>query len=806
MHSHCRSISVSILLASLLLSPLTVAPSINAQELRAPAAKEEKTRRTWPLQPSSTFREAAGEPAQLINEPLMRIALSTDVGAATISTAGHLLKASELDMTPQPLETTRLRVESRLLSPARQVSEQTYDIEIARSLSREEAERMVATVHELTGQRARAIAEADKWHVIVPKESLEDSETAKAKLEEAGFEVRAAGGDAGPAQTPATTSQPRATPGAAPLKSAANTIRLTSRPSVPTRELIAFARGSAPLFRSSAPLIFASSDEVNSPIRFNDKPYRGRIEVFATPRGALTVVNVIGLEDYVRGVIPNELSAGGFPALEAHKAQAIAARTYALKNRGQFASEGFDLLPTTRSQVYRGLSSENSLSSRAVDETRGMIATYQGEPINALYTSTCGGRTEDAENIFPNAVPYLRGRECAAEGKAAFAPFMIKSSRELFEIKDEKDLAFARDVALLAVNGFVLPVDKVSSSWLSARVSETEARGWLNAAALLSRKVSYQWLDDATRAPAFSTALVMAVFGDNRADTLLNNADVDYLLSFHDGEQVPKADRANVAMLLRDGHLSLFPDATLRPKETMSRASALHAIAHLLEARGILSLQKGTARPATGGVMILRSNKGKDQPLVVGHDAFLFREFGENLYQMKSLALVGGEGVAFHVSSAKGEVDYLEVRPGPNGASAERFSPFTNWTAELSLGEVQARLGRSVRGIGAITDLRVAGRGSSRRVIDLEVVGTQGTAHVRGGRIRSALGLREQLFVFDRVYGAGNRVAGFVFTGRGWGHGVGMCQVGAYGLARQGFSSEQILKAYYTGIELTKMY
>ncbi len=709
-------------------------------------------------------------------------------------------------MTPQPLETTRLRVESRLLSPARQVSEQTYDIEIARSLSREEAERMVATIHELTGERARAIAEADKWHVIVPKESLEDSETAKAKLEEAGFEVRAAGGDAGPAQTPATTSRARATPGAAPLKTAANTIRLTSRPSVPTRELIAFARGSAPLFRSSAPLIFASSDEVNSPIRFNDKPYRGRIEVFATPRGALTVVNVIGLEDYVRGVIPNELSAGGFPALEAHKAQAIAARTYALKNRGQFASEGFDLLPTTRSQVYRGLSSENSLSSRAVDETRGMIATYQGEPINALYTSTCGGRTEDAENIFPNAVPYLRGRECAAEGKAAFAPFMIKSSRELFEIKDEKDLAFARDVALLAVNGFVLPVDKVSSSWLSARVSETEARGWLNAAALLSRKVSYQWLDDATRAPAFSTALVMAVFGDNRADTLLNNADVDYLLSFHDGEQVPKADRANVAMLLRDGHLSLFPDATLRPKETMSRASALHAIAHLLEARGILSLQKGTARPATGGVMILRSNKGKDQPLVVGHDAFLFREFGENLYQMKSLALVGGEGVAFHVSSAKGEVDYLEVRPGPNGASAERFSPFTNWTAELSLGEVQARLGRSVRGIGAITDLRVAGRGSSRRVIDLEVVGTQGTAHVRGGRIRSALGLREQLFVFDRVYGAGNRVAGFVFTGRGWGHGVGMCQVGAYGLARQGFSSEQILKAYYTGIELTKMY
>jgi stage II sporulation protein D len=810
MHSRYRSISVPVLLASVLLSPLTFASPISAQEMRAPStqtAKEENTQRAWPLQQSSIVKEAAGpsELAQLSNEPLMRIALSTDVGAATISTAGHLLRASELDLTPQLLETTRVRVESRLLSPARQVNDRNYDIEIARSLSREEAERMVATVHELTGESARSAADADKWRVIIPKQSREDAVLTTAKLEDAGFDVHSAGSEAVPTQAPATTNQTRAMPAAAPLKSATNTIRLTSRPSVPSRELIAFARGSLPLFRSSAPLIFASNDEVNSPIRFNDKPYRGRIEVFATPRGALTVVNVIGLEDYVRGVIPNELSPGGFPALEAHKAQAIAARTYALRNRGQFASEGFDLLPTTRSQVYRGLSSENSLSSRAVDETRGMIATYQGEPINALYTSTCGGRTEDVENIFNNAVPYLRGRECAAEGKAAFAPFMIKSSRDIFEIKDEKDLAFARDVALLAVNGFVLPVDKVSSSWLASHVSETEAREWLTAAALLSRKVSFQFLDDATKAPAFSTALVLAVFGDNRADTLLNNADIDYLLSFHDGEQIPKANRADVAMLVRAGHLSLFPDATLRPKETMSRARVLHTIAHLLEARGILTLQKGAARPATGGVMILRSIKGKDQPLVVSHDAFLFREFGENLYQMKSLALVGGEAVAFHVG-ARGEVDYLEVRPGPNGASAERFSPFTNWTAELSLGEVQARLGRSVRGIGAITDLRIAARGSSRRVIDLEVVGTQGTAHVRGGRIRSALGLREQLFVFDRIHGAGNRVAGFVFTGRGWGHGVGMCQVGAYGLARQGFSSEQILKAYYTGIELTKMY
>ncbi len=115
-------------------------------------------------------------------------------------------------------------------------------------------------------------------------------------------------------------------------------------------------------------------------------------------------------------------------------------------------------------------------------------------------------------------------------------------------------------------------------------------------------------------------------------------------------------------------------------------------------------------------------------------------------------------------------------------------------------------MGHAAGGIGSLVDLRVVSRGASRRAVDLEVIGTEGTGHVRGGRIRSALGLREQLFVIDRKYDENGRVTGFTFIGRGWGHGVGMCQVGAYGLARQGFTYEQILKAYYTGIELTKMY
>jgi stage II sporulation protein D len=299
--------------------------------------------------------------------------------------------------------------------------------------------------------------------------------------------------------------------------------------------------------------------------------------------------------------------------------------------------------------------------------------------------------------------------------------------------------------------------------------------------------------------------LSKAVFGESRADTLLNNADVEYFLAIRDAADVPTNNRADVALLVRDGYLSLFADTSLRAREAMTRGRVLHTIARILEARNLLQLQKGNARPTAAGLLVLRSQRGKDQPISVSPNPFLFRRFGEGVYAVRSVVLVGGEPVTYH-ASAGGQVDYLEVNPAVNGAAAERFSPFTNWTTELSLSQVQARLARAARGIGPITDLRVARRGSSRRVIDLEIIGSGGTGHVLGGKIRSALGLREQLFVVDRKYDSDGRVTGFVFTGRGWGHGVGMCQVGAYGLAKQGLTSEQILKAYYTGIEVTRMY
>jgi len=551
--------------------------------------------------------------------------------------------------------------------------------------------------------------------------------------------------------------------------------------------------------------VFASDDEKDAPVRFNEHPYRGCIEVFTNLRGSLTVVNELGLEDYVRGVVANELSPGGYPAIEALKAQAVAARTYALKNRGQFMAQGFDLLPTTRSQVYRGLTSENPLSTRAVDETRGVIATYAGEPINALYTSTCGGRTENSENIFNEAIPYLRGRECAAEGNAAFDRFVIRTTRQLAELRDDEHVALVRDISLLLTQNVGMLPERITDTWLAADASVAETRNWIANVARIAKQTAPIITDDVNRPPAFATALSLAAFGESSPATLLNNADADYLLAVRDAGEVPPQNRADLALLLRDGVLSVYPDATLRPRMPLSRARVLHAVVRILEARNLLQLQKANARPTSEGQLILRTAKGKDQPIRVNPDAFLFRQLGERPYAVPSVTLVGGEAVTYHLAP-NGQIDFLEVKPAANGAAADRFSPFSSWTTDLTPGQVQARLARSARGIGTITDLRVVSRGSSHRVTDLEVVGTNGTAHVRGGRIRSALGLREQLFIIDRDYDDSGRVVEFIFNGRGWGHGVGMCQVGAYGLAKQGWSYEQILKAYYTGVELTRMY
>jgi len=135
-------------------------------------------------------------------------------------------------------------------------------------------------------------------------------------------------------------------------------------------------------------------DPPAAPLEIESRAYRGALEIFGNTRRALTVVNELPLEEYLRGVVPNELNPAAFGQLEALKAQAVAARTYIQRNLGQYQREGYDVCATDACQVYFGVLTEDALASQAVLETRGVVATYDGKPIRALYSSASGGVSE----------------------------------------------------------------------------------------------------------------------------------------------------------------------------------------------------------------------------------------------------------------------------------------------------------------------------------------------------------------------------------------------------------------------------
>lgn len=135
--------------------------------------------------------------------------------------------------------------------------------------------------------------------------------------------------------------------------------------------------------------------------------YRGALETVPTESeaGSLNVVNALALEQYVKGVMPNEVPAS-WPTEEL-KAQAVAVRSIAIT--GDVGGNGFDLYSDTRSQVYKGLESEYARTNDAVAATRGQVVMYGGEVAQTLYSACSGGHTESAVNVFGSHVPYLVG-------------------------------------------------------------------------------------------------------------------------------------------------------------------------------------------------------------------------------------------------------------------------------------------------------------------------------------------------------------------------------------------------------------
>jgi len=149
-----------------------------------------------------------------------------------------------------------------------------------------------------------------------------------------------------------------------------------------------------------------------------DGRYRGALELRPSGARGVNAINAIGLEDYVRGVVSAE-SPSAWPA-EALKAQAVAARTYAITARAGSAGDGFDQYADTRSQMYRGVAAERPSTDAAVAATAGQVVTYNGQPVTTYFFSTSGGKTENIENSFVGAAPepWLKGVDDPYDGVA----------------------------------------------------------------------------------------------------------------------------------------------------------------------------------------------------------------------------------------------------------------------------------------------------------------------------------------------------------------------------------------------------
>lgn len=150
--------------------------------------------------------------------------------------------------------------------------------------------------------------------------------------------------------------------------------------------------------------------------RVNGIPYRGEIEIIKTKHG-LCVINVIELEEYLYGVIESEIDKDA--PLEALKAQAVIARSFALANLSKHKNEGYNLCPYTHCQVYKGVRAETPRVIEAVDATRGQVITYGDDVAQTFYHSSCGGQTSDAKSVWGIDLPYLQGINCPFCGKAS---------------------------------------------------------------------------------------------------------------------------------------------------------------------------------------------------------------------------------------------------------------------------------------------------------------------------------------------------------------------------------------------------
>lgn len=486
--------------------------------------------------------------------------------------------------------------------------------------------------------------------------------------------------------------------------------------------------------------------------------FRGRILLYLNERGLLNLINELPLEEYLRGVVPLEMGPELYDHVESLKAQAVAARTFTLGSLGGFEEEGFDICASPRCQVYGGRDVEHPRSDRAVEATAGEVVVHGGELAEALYSSSCGGFTENVETIFPRkpAAAYLRGVPCPEAGARL-------------------------------LEGSVAPGTPYAAAVMSLLVPEASrtAQGYQQRLEALATLAAVPLPNDvlASLERREVRRFVASLFDLGLDARLLRAGPLPAEKSWSASE--------------RSLHRRLTgPQADTR--SAMSPAEMEEVLLELALALGVLSEERAYFLDLGPGSLRVRSG-GRAKTLPVPEQLAVLRRQQRSAL-IAALRPAPGDRLRLLWHA---EEERLVAVIGEREATEAPSPPRKSWRHFRGKRE----LGRTLRTLYPgfeLEGLEVVSRGISGRIGALRLRGGSGDSILlRGLAIRWTLDTPDTWFTIRRA--SGESEPGWLLEGRGHGHGVGMCQLGAVLMAQRGHSYREILAHYYTGAKLGRL-
>ncbi|PKM51738.1 MAG: hypothetical protein CVV02_05605 [Firmicutes bacterium HGW-Firmicutes-7] len=262
-------------------------------------------------------------------------------------------------------------------------------------------------------------------------------------------------------------------------------------------------------------------------INLGNRAYRGSMEVGRYNKKGVTAINVIGLEEYLYGVVPSEI-VSSWPK-ESLKAQAVAARSftvYTTTTSNKYPNEAYMLCDTSISQVYKGFTGETATCNAAIDETFNQVLYYDNKVIPAYYFSASGGHTEDSQNVWSGTVAYLKGVPDLYETQPASQPWIqAMSANEIETSLSKYNINIGRivDVQVTAYSdaGRAMSLNVIGTAG-SHQLSKETMRSWLG---LKSRKFTLVKSTD-TPPQAFSAIGLGGTKESNKANAYTINGDM----------------------------------------------------------------------------------------------------------------------------------------------------------------------------------------------------------------------------------------------------------------------------------------